>query len=81
MELPELPLEPGQRVRFEDEVNVGDFICFDARSERGVVLVRRVPEWELRSCECQVYRLDAGDGLNHVRLRPIHWVTPPGGAA
>ena len=81
MRLPELPFEPGQRVRFEDEVNVGDFIYFDTRSEPGVVLVRRLTDSEVRSCGNQVYRLDAGDNPTHVRLRPVRWADPPNGAA
>jgi hypothetical protein len=63
----------GTRIRFEDDVDVGDFVYFDASVEPGLVLVRRLREWEAPNHSGQVFRLDPGDGPTNIRLRPVRF--------
>jgi hypothetical protein len=76
MSAPEPLLPVGTRIRFEDDVEIGDFVYFDANVEPGLVLVRRLPVWEARAKSGQVFRLDAGDGPTNIKLRRVRFCSP-----
>jgi hypothetical protein len=73
MSAPDPVFPVGSRIRFEDDVAVGDCVYFDIDTEPGIVLVRRLPEWEARSHDGTVYRLEAGDGPTNIKIRRVRF--------
>jgi hypothetical protein len=73
---PEPSFPVGSRVRFEDDLDFGDFVYLDRHTEPGVVLIRRLHEWQARAHEGQVYRFAEGREPKRGSLRPVRWVSP-----
>jgi hypothetical protein len=71
MSAPDPVFPVGSRIRFEDDVTIGDFVYFDPGPEPDLVLIRRLPEWEARNHDGAVYRLEPANGPTNFRIRRV----------
>ena len=80
MTAPEPIFPIGSRVRFSDDVELGDFVYFDHVTQAGLILIRRLAQWEAKSHEGQVYRIDQGADPQRLTIRPVRWGCSSDGA-